>query len=47
MLKNCIHYVASEENLGVELQIDQVCKHVSAGHDAHEYTTGAAWEIII
>ena len=47
MLENCIHYVASGDDLGDVQGRDQVCRHLSAGHDKHEYTTGTAWELII
>jgi len=47
MKENCIHYVASDSNLGFEKHRSEVCLHLSAGHDKHEYTTGTAWEWII
>ncbi len=47
MKNNCIHYVASYNDLGVEEKYSKICKHLSAGHDKHEYTTGTAWDLII
>lgn len=47
MRNNCIHYVASDSDLGTEKQRNAVCKNLSAGHDKHEYTTGTAWGLII
>ena len=47
MKKNCIHYIASESKRGFEHESNEVCKHLSAGHDKHEYTTGTAWSLII
>jgi hypothetical protein len=42
-VKNCIHYVASKDDIGIEQNKSQVCKILSAGHNKHEYTTGTAW----
>lgn len=48
MRKNFIHYVASHEQLGVELETrrNSVCRELSAGHAQHEYTTGSAHQKI-
>ena len=47
MNKNCIHYISSKDDLGIEQKKNQICKNLSAGHNKHEYTTGTAWAMII
>jgi hypothetical protein len=47
MQNNCIHYVRSKDDLGVDQRNSKVCKHLSAGHIKHECTTGSAWGLII
>lgn len=48
MNDKAIHYVASDQPLGSEVPGDSaLCRHVSAGHKKHEYTTGKAWPMIM
>ena len=49
MRENCIHYVASSEELGTTLKgrKSDVCVEKSAGHTRHEYTTGYAYDEIM
>lgn len=48
---NFLHYQASEYELGHAIPDEMrrsypTCKHVSAGHSKHEYTTGTSWPMI-
>ncbi|TNV79383.1 hypothetical protein FGO68_gene14982 [Halteria grandinella] len=54
MRENFVHYVASEEPVGKDLDgrggwfsSKPICKTVSAGHPKHEYTTGYAHDEIV
>lgn len=46
---NCVHYAASQKKLGEPLSgrmASGLAPEVSAGHHAHEWTTGMAWPLI-
>ena len=50
MSLNALHWVASYDQIGTFQDTryqNQVCLHLSAGHNKHEYTTGFSWPMII
>ena len=52
MKNNCVHYVSSKLPLGEPWKKKfaqwkpDVCPHISAGREYHNYTAGSAWPII-